>query len=331
MRLLSLMVILASAPAVNAQQVPDSAFAFQDEHPAFSPGSGPMVCVDAAHHNFHTLDTRYYAFGKLLRDDGFRTESVDQAFDETVLADCAVLVIANALAAENAVVEGDRELTWAAWRFPHLPAFSPDEITGLLTWLREGGALLLIMDHLPFPGAASDLASLLGVVPLNGRAIYSVFGELDEKVIEEGAELTGLTPERLRQALGVPGTLGDHPILRGREGTDEPIGSVMTFGGSAFFPSAGVQPLLELPVGAFGTVATPEIPQELWPQYPMDGWLVGGALEMGEGRAVILGEAAICTAQLSGAGENPMGMNNPLSVDNPRFCLNVVRWLVGVI
>ncbi len=331
MRLFSLMVLLASAPVVHAQQVPDSAFAFQDEHPAFSPGSGPMVCVDAAHHNFHTLDARYYPFGKLLRNDGFRTESVSQAFDETVLADCAVLVIANALAAENAVVEGDREATWVAWRLPHPPAFSPDEIASLLTWLNAGGALLLIMDHLPFPGAASDLASMLGVVPLNGRATYSIFGEPDEGVIEEVTELLGLTPERLRQALGAPGTLGDHPILTGRGGVDKPIGSVMTFGGSAFFPSSGVHPLLEVPVGAFGTVPTPETAQELWPQYSMDGWLVGGALEMGEGRAVILGEAATCTAQLSGAGQDPMGMNNPLSVDNPRFCLNVVRWLVGVI
>ena len=47
MRLLSLVALLASASAVSAQQVPDGAFTFQNEHPAFSLGSGPMVCVDA--------------------------------------------------------------------------------------------------------------------------------------------------------------------------------------------------------------------------------------------------------------------------------------------
>jgi len=324
MRLLFLVVLLAPASAVSAQQVADSAFTFQNEHPAFSPGSGPMVCVDAAHHNFHTLDGRYQAFGRLMRDDGLRTVSVDQPFNETGLADCVVLVVANALAAENAGVEED------AWEFPHLSAFSRGEIPALLKWVREGGSLLLILDHAPFPGAASDLASLLGVIPLNGGATYRVFGDHNDRAIQEVAQQSGITPERLREGLGLPGTLGDHPILRGRDGVDEPIRSIMTFGGSAFFPSSGVQPLLQVPAGAFGMVFSQGIPQELWPRYPMDGWLAGGALEVGEGRVVILGEAAMCSAQLSGPDQNPMGMNNPLSVDNPRFCLNAVRWLVGV-
>ena len=105
----------------------------------------------------------------------------------------------------------------------------------------------------------------------------------------------------------------------------------MTFGGSAFFPSDRVHPLLEVPAGAFGLVSTPAIEQEMWPRYAIDGWLAGGALEMGNGRAVVLGEAATCTAQLSGPDENPMGMNHPLAISNPQFCLNVLRWLVGIL
>lgn len=331
MRKLALLLLVAFASGLNAQQVPDSAFTFPNPGPAFSRSTGPQVCIDAAHYNFHTLDGRYFAFAKLLRGDGFRTVSVSQPIDESVLADCAVLVIANALAAENAVVEGDPERTRAAWAFPHPPAFSREEMGILLKWINEGGSLLLIMDHAPFPGATSDLASLLGVVPLNGRATYRVFGEHDDRAIQEAAGPLDLTPERLREALGSPGTLGDHPILRGREGVDEPVKSIMTFGGSAFFPSARVQPLLTVPDGAFGLVSSTELPQDLWPRYPMDGWLAGGALDVGEGHVVILGEAAMCTAQLAGPDRRPMGMNNPLSVDNPRFCLNVVRWLSGVI
>ena len=34
-----------------------------------------------------------------------------------------------------------------------------DEITAVAAWVREGGALLLIADHMPFPGAAGTLAS----------------------------------------------------------------------------------------------------------------------------------------------------------------------------
>ena len=85
MQVLALFVLLAFASAVDAQQVADSAFAFPTQDPAFSPGSGPQVCVDAGHHNFHTLDGRYYAFGKLLRGDGFRTVSVTGPFEEMSL------------------------------------------------------------------------------------------------------------------------------------------------------------------------------------------------------------------------------------------------------
>ena len=321
MRATALFVLLCSVPSIGAQQVADSSFTFPNLDPVSGPGLGPQVCIDAAHHNFHTLDGRYFAFGKLLREDGFRTVSSPDPIDDTALADCRVLVIANSLAPENA----------ENWGYPHPSAFSGPEIVSLTAWVREGGSLLLVMDHAPMPGAASDLASLLGVVPLNGGVITRAFGELNDEAINEGAEQSGISPEELREALGPLGSLGDHPILRGREGTDEPVRGVMTFGGSAFFPSTGVQPLLQVPEGAIGMAYFQEIPEEFWPEYPMDGWLVGGAMDYGEGRVVILGEAAMCSAQLSGPDQDRlMGMNNPLSVDNPRFCLNAVRWLAGV-
>ena len=107
--------------------------------------------------------------------------------------------------------------------------------------------------------------------------------------------------------------------------------SISTFGGSAFFPSIRVQALLEVPRTSFGYVSFRGIPQELWPRYPMTGWLAGGALEFGEGRVVILGDAGMCSARLPGDDGTPLGMNNPLAPENPRFCLNTVRWLTGVL
>ena len=50
-----------------------------------------------------------------------------------------------------------------------------------------------------------------------------------------------------------------------------------------------------------------------------------------KGRVVFLGEAAMCTAQVSGAEKNPMGMNHPGANQNAQFCLNVVHWLDGVL
>ena len=319
MKVAALFVLLGFASGLNAQQVADSSFTFPNSYPLFEPGLGPTVCVDAAHQNFHTLDGRYYAFGNLLRGDGFRTVSILEPFDPTVLADCGVLVIANALAPENA----------EDWGFPHPSAFAGPEISSLIKWVREGGNLLLIMDHSPFPGAVADLASLLGVVPLNGGVTTRAFGELDEETINESAIQSGISPEEFKEALGPLGNLGDHPILRGREELDEPVRGIMTFGGSAFLPSGGVKPLLRVPPGGTGAVYTSDMPSEDMSWYPMDGWLVGGAQEYGEGRVVFLGEAAMCSAQLN--GPNPMGMNHPLSGDNPLFCLNAVRWLAGVI
>jgi hypothetical protein len=105
MRALPLLLLLLSVATLEAQQVPDSSFTFPNPNPAFPVGTGPVVCVDAGHHNFHTLDGRYFTFGKLLRGDGFQTVSVDEPFDGPSLGGCAVLVIANALGAENGLGE----------------------------------------------------------------------------------------------------------------------------------------------------------------------------------------------------------------------------------
>ena len=331
MRVLVLAAIaLVPSSWLHAQQVPDTSFAVSNENPAYELGTGPTVCMDAAHHNFHRLDGRYHAFGKLARGDGFRTRSVGARFSEATLRNCDVLVVAGALAAENAVVvEGDPDTTRSPWDYPHLPAFEPAEVEAVLTWLHAGGGLFLIMDHSPFPGAVSDLAVLVGAAPLNGGAMYRLFGELDAEALRRAAEEIEYTPEGLRRALGTPGTLADHPIIVGREGLDDPVRSVMTFGGTAFLPAGGMDPLLDLSDDAFGLVSSPNIPRDLWPRYSMAGWLAGGAVEAGQGRAVVVGEAAMCTAQLSGVDETAMGMNNELSVGNAQFCLNAVRWLVG--
>jgi hypothetical protein len=54
-------------------------------------------------------------------------------------------------------------------------------------------------------------------------------------------------------------------------------------------------------------------------------------VRVGQGRAVVLGEAAMCTAQLAGPQRVPMGMNNPSAPQNAQFCLNVVHWLSGLL
>src|SRR5690606_4193367 len=88
-------VTLLPAPA-GSQQLPDSAFSPPVARPAFAAGKGPMLCLDEAHHNFHTLDNRFYAFGALARRDGFRVSASRAPFTAQSLARCQLLVISNA-------------------------------------------------------------------------------------------------------------------------------------------------------------------------------------------------------------------------------------------
>jgi hypothetical protein len=316
-------LLLLPPPVLLAQQVPDSAFHFPNPDPAFEPGSGPRVCIDGGHQNFHRIDGRYFAFAKLLQEDGYRVEEIRAEFTSESLGSCEVLVIANAAAAVNAE---DRS-------YPHPSAFSKEEISALLGRIQAGGGLFLVVDHAPWPGAAGDLAVLLGFSLFDGYVGAGVFGAIDEDAIREGAEVFDVTPEELRNAFGDPGELGQHPILAGRS-PSEAIHSVYTGTGHAFFPSESVHPILTLgtaPGSIMLYLHLPDVPREEWPSFSLSGWLQAGARDFGEGRVVVLGEASTCSAQLAGPQQVPMGMNSPLAKQNPQFCLNIVHWLSGLL
>ena len=68
-RLACLALLLSASLPCVAQQVADREVAPAVSPPAFVEGKGPVVCLDEAHHNFHTLDGRFYAFAPLLRRD----------------------------------------------------------------------------------------------------------------------------------------------------------------------------------------------------------------------------------------------------------------------
>jgi hypothetical protein len=318
------MLLALTATAAGAQQVADSAFHYAGPEPAYAAASGPRVCVDGAHQNFHTIEARYLAFATLLRDDGYQVTAHTGAFAPESLNECDIVVISNATGEANAE---DRA-------YPHGSAFTRAEVTALLDWLLAGGSLLLIVDHAPWPGANGDLGVLLGAHMLDGYVGMEVFGELDEEALSWAAELYGISIDRMLESFGEPGSLAEHAIVRGRN-TDEAVTSVTTFTGHAFYPSSQMEPLLVLSPDAWGgaplNMNLPEAPSETMPTFPVGGWLQGGALRVGQGRAVVLGEAAMCTAQLAGPQRVPMGMNNPAAPQNAQFCLNVVHWLSGLL
>lgn len=298
-------LMLALAPATaRAQQVPDSAFAPAIARPAFAEGAGPTVLVDEAHTNFHTTDGRYYAFARLLRRDGYVVRGLREPFTPASLDGARVLVIANALHTRNG----------QDWTLPTPSAFSAEEIAVVEVWVREGGSLLLIADHMPFPGAADAMAAAFGVAFGNGFAYDSTEQE-----------------SRFRFHRGT-GLLAEHAITNGR-GPAERVDSIDSFTGQAFrLMRADAEPLLTL--GA-GTVLL--MPVEAWqfsratPRMRADGLLHGAVLRHGRGRMAVFGEAAMFSAQRAGPDRRPMGMNDPGAPQNVQFLLNVMHWLTGVL
>lgn len=56
---------------------------------------------------------------------------------------------------------------------PTPTAFTLQEIKEIHTWVENGGSLFLIADHMPFGGAASDLAATFGFEISNGFAVLA--------------------------------------------------------------------------------------------------------------------------------------------------------------
>lgn len=294
---------LGTASAVHAQQVADTAYTppvFDAEFPA---GEGPLVLIDEAHHNYHTADGRYLAFARLLRSDGYLVEPNRQPFTRAVLARADVMVIANALAERNVSSED--------WTLPTPSAFTGAEIEAVEEWVRRGGSLLLIADHMPIPGAAEALAAAFGLRFQNGFAIDTISGSGDATFRRSD------------------GSLRSHPVVNGR-GPEERVDSVATFMGQAFRAEGEAEPLMVLPEDWI--LLLPEVAwefSETTPRIPAANLLQGVALEHGEGRVAAFGEAAMFSAQVSGPDRAPMGMNVPAAGQNYRLALNVLHWLTG--
>ncbi|HEX8662169.1 MAG TPA: DUF4350 domain-containing protein [Brevundimonas sp.] len=138
------LVAIAFAAPVAALQITDPNFHPTVARPAFA-AEGPVIVIDGAHNNFHTVDGRYAPFAALLRADGYQVRGGTAAFDAGGLEGADVLVIANA-----GPVDGGSP-------------FTASEIEAVETWVRSGGRLLLIADHAPFGTAAEALAARFGV------------------------------------------------------------------------------------------------------------------------------------------------------------------------
>jgi hypothetical protein len=304
-------LILFGLP-LAAQQAPDRTFRPPVQDPAYQAGTGPVVCLDEAHHNFHTLDGRFWAFGELVRRDGYVVRPHRVTFDERSLSVCRIMVIANAQ-------PSDAE--WETYSYPTPSAFAADEVTAVRQWVRGGGRLLLIADHMPLAGAAASLAAAFGVTFLDG---FAVEGFADES----GRDAAFAKPAIFRTE---DNTLRRHVIVRGRN-AKESVAHVRTFTGQAFQAPEAAEPLLVVPRTFIALM--PRIAWQFGPdtrRVGIGGWLQGAVMRVESGRTAFFGEAAMFSAQVTGAERRPMGMNAPGAEQNAQFVLNVMHWLSDIL
>jgi hypothetical protein len=267
----------------------------------------PKIVFDEGHNNVHALSGRFAPFARLLRSDGCQVSVIRSRFTATALAGADVLVIVNASGPE-----GTRESA----------AFTESEIAVVKNWVAAGGALLLAADHHPYGVAAAPLGRAFSVEMVGGWC------EDQANALQGTADPGAIVFAKAK------GLLGDHPIVN-----STPLSVVATFTGQSLAPPAAATPLLicapsavdRIPV-ASKTVASGgrRITTFETTDASAAGHCQGLAMPFGKGRVVVLGEAAMLSAQIDGKSGLRYGMNVP-GVDNRQFVLNAVRWLAGAL
>ncbi len=295
--LLSFFLVFTLAPAALAQQSADPHFDARVDKPAFAKNF-PRVLFDEAHYNFDTTNNRYKPFGELLFNDGYHIAVNRQPFTKASLASHKILVIVNPLGSEDSDDEG------AAG-----PAFTIAECEVVTDWVRGGGALLFIADQAPFASAAEILAKQLGV---------------------EMSRSETTDPANADKEFGVPSVivysrenhqLAEVAITNGRS-EGERVNRVLVFSGQSLKGPQGSEVFLKLADGAVNEIDGKTASAA--------GRAQGIAFRLGKGRVVVLGDAAMLSAQVAGSDNQPVGMNVP-NVDNRQLALNIVHWLSGIL
>lgn len=294
------------APIEGFQAVTDSGFNTTVARPAYL-NHRPSVLFDEAHNNPDTSFGTYKPFVDLISNDGYKVVPAKKAFSKKSLSDCRVLVIVNASGPP-----GHRDSS----------AFTEEECYVVREWLKQGGALLLVTTHAPFSSAASELSKRFDVELTKGFTIDTVHYN---KELQDQTEIVFTREDAL---------LGDHPITRGRDAVER-INRVISFSGTSLKGPVGGASLLKLSNTAMDVVP-PEGRPASANEAPTDHKTVSAAgraqaiaLQFGKGRVVVVGEAAMLTAQITPQGFH-FGMNVS-GFDNRQLALNIMHWLSGLL
>jgi hypothetical protein len=306
-----LVVVLAGVAAaflLNREREYDPDFDTSVSEPAYR-GGGPLVLYDEAHLNSHTADGGYKPLVELLRNDGYEVRILRQPLSASSLEGAAVLLIVAARGANDANDDA---------------AFTEAETAAVDAWVRGGGSLLLVTDHWPYGVAAASLAQRFEV-----RMGAGLVEDPQQHDATLGASHLVFSADN--------GLLQDHPIVRGRSPAER-VQRVLTFTGQSLLGPPDAVPFLALSDAAVEwQPGTPRVERDggdvrvsmdYVAALPVNGRSQGIALDVRQGRVVILGEAGMLRAQRESGGLL-VGMNVP-GYDNRQLALNILHWLSRV-
>ena len=270
----------------------------------------PVIVFAEGHNNFgDDRDSSNAEMEQFLAREGFELRQYMGEITREALQGVSILHTDNALAPEN-----QNEVDWT---LPTPSAFTSEEIKVIYNWVHDGGSLLMIIEHMPFGGSYEDLAKAFNVETNNGFAVDKrLLNGYSEETIDDAGWFVFSKDN---------GSLGDHPILTGRQ-PNERIAFLVTDVGSAFrLPNRAVSLM------TFGSDAISLEPSVSWkfdsttPRRSVSGWSQGGVMKVGKGRLAVLGDnfLIIPPSQLKSEKEVVFGRHNP------QFTVNVYRWLSG--
>ena len=289
-----IVILLCVRVSGIAQQMPDTLYMSSVQKMEMS----IKVYIDEAHNNFHTKDNRFKPFANVLHQAGYEVKGFVEKLSKESLEGIKVLVISNAL------VEGAR----GPFVIPTPSAFTKEEIKTIKLWVKKGGSLFLIADHMPFAGASEKLAKAFG------------FTFYDSFLFDENRR--GIFDYSNQNSL-----LGNHRIINGND-KYEKVKSIKTFTGQAF----------KIPNKAISILKTNEkmrvhLPDTMWrfsektKKISAKGLSQGAIMKCGKGKIAFFGEAAMFTAQLAGRNRFKVGMNAEGAEENYKLLLNIMTWL----
>lgn len=161
---------------------------------------------------------------------------------------------------------------------------------------------------MPMGGAAKKLAAAFGYGFTDGFAMDT---------IQKGPSYFKRSDNSLRR----------NSITKGRNASEN-VKEVASFTGQAFRIPTKAKPILVL-----NERFVNKLPDTAWVfdkntrTESVKGWAQGAYSRYGKGRIVLFGEAAMFTAQVSGANKHKMGMNREDAKENYQLLLNIIHWL----